>query len=210
MKRFAITLFSTCLASGLAVAQENHHFTFDFGAGFTTPVDRSGQFLDTGWNVQGGAGVNFAPWIGAKLQLDYNQMGINSTTLSNVGAPGGGVHIFSATVDPIIHLNPKGHIDFYVIGGGGIYHHNQDFTASGVGTYTGCSPFLGYCYPIGVPETYILASYTIVKPGINAGAGVAFGTKFHGKLFAEARWNRIFLTSGLHEDYLPVSFGFRY
>jgi Outer membrane protein beta-barrel domain len=209
MKGFAITIFASCLAAGVAVAQESPRVTFDFGAGFTTPVERSGQFLDTGWNVEGGVGANFTPWIGAKLQLGYNSMGINSTTLSGLGVPGGGVHIFSATVDPIIHLNPHGHVDFYVFGGGGVYHHNQDFTAPGIGTFTGCSPFYG-CYPVAVPTTYLLASYSITKPGIEAGAGIAFGTRRRGKFFAEARWDRIFLTSGIHEDYLPVSFGFRY
>jgi hypothetical protein len=197
------------LVGGVAAAQENHHFTFDLGGGFTTPVETSGQSLDTGWNVEAGFGANFAPWIGAKVQLGYNTMGINSTTLSTLGAPGGGVHVFSATFDPIIHLNPKGHVDFYVFGGGGVYHYNQDFTAPGVSTFTGCNFFVG-CYPVAVPTTYILSSYTIVKPGIEAGAGVAFGTRFHGKLFAEARWEQIFLTSGIHENYLPVSFGFRY
>lgn len=195
MKRFAIIIFVSCLAAGVAAAQETPRVTFDFGAGFTTPVERSGQFLDTGWNVEGGVGANLTPWIGAKLQLGYNSMGINSTTLGNIGVPGGGVHIFSATVDPIIHLNPHGHVDFYVFGGGGVYHHNQDFTA----------PSFGF-----VPTNFIISSYTIVKPGIEAGAGVAFGTRVRGKFFAEARWDRIFLTSGIHEDYLPVSFGFRY
>jgi hypothetical protein len=209
MRRFAVTIFASSLAAGVAVAQEAPRVTFDLGAGFTTPVERSSNFLDTGWNVEGGVGANFTPWIGAKLQLAYNSMGINSTTLSGLGVPGGGVHIFSATVDPIIHLNPHGHVDVYVFGGGGVYHHNQDFTAPGIGTFTGCSPFYG-CYPVGVPTTYLLSSYTIVKPGIEAGAGVAFGTRRRGKFFAEARWDRIFLTSGIHEDYLPVSFGFRY
>jgi hypothetical protein len=208
MKRFAITIFASCLVAGVAAAQEAPRVTFDFGAGFTTPVERSGQFLDTGWNVEGGVGANLNPWIGAKLQLGYNSMGINSTTLSSIGAPGGGVHIFSATVDPIIHLNPHGHVDFYVFGGGGVYHHNQDFTAPGVGTFTGCS-FFG-CYPIGVPTTYLLSSYSITKPGIEAGAGIAFGTRRRGKFFAEARWEQIFLTSGIHDNYLPVTFGFRY
>jgi opacity protein-like surface antigen len=208
MKRFAITIFVSCLAAGVAAAQEGPRVTFDFGAGFTTPVERSGQFLDTGWNVEGGVGANFNPWIGAKLQLGYNSMGINSTTLGNVGFGGGGVHIFSATVDPIIHLNPHGHVDFYVFGGGGIFHHNQDFT--GPATLTGYNSYFGYYYPIPVPAGYVVSSYSITKPGIEAGAGVAFGTRLHGKLFAEARWDQIFLTSGIHENYLPVTFGFRY
>lgn len=203
MRRFAVTIFAGCLAAGVAAAQETPRVTFDFGAGFTTPVDRSGQYLDTGWNVEGGVGANITPWFGAKLQLGYNSMGINSTTLGNLGVGGGGVHIFSATVDPIIHLNPHGHVDFYVFGGGGIYHHNEDFTGPALVN-------AGYFYPVPVPAGYVISSYSIAKPGIEGGAGVAFGTRLRGKFFAEARWDRIFLTSGIHEDYLPVTFGFRY
>jgi Outer membrane protein beta-barrel domain len=197
MRRFAVTVFASFLAAGVAAAQETPRVTFDFGAGFTTPVSRSSDFLNTGWNVQGGVGANFTPWVGAMLQLHYNSMGINSATLGSLGFGRGDVHIFSATVDPIIHLNPHGHIDFYLIGGGGIYHHNEDF--DGPAPFTGYPPYFGYH-----------SSYSIAKPGINAGAGVAFGTRLRGKFFAEARWDRIFLTSGTHEDYLPVSFGFRY
>ena len=55
------------------------------------------------------------------VQLDYNSMGINSTTLNNIGFPGGNVRIFSATLDPIVHLNPRGPFDVYLIGGGGLF-----------------------------------------------------------------------------------------
>jgi hypothetical protein len=38
--------------------------------------------------------------------------------------------------------------------------------------------------------------------------GVAFGHKWGGRFFAEARYDRIF-TGNYHTDYLPVTFGFR-
>jgi hypothetical protein len=136
-------------------------------------------------------------------------MGINSTTLNNFGAPGGDMHIFSATLDPIVHLNPHGHIDVYLIGGGGIYHRTQEFTAPTVSTVTAFDPFFGFFFPVAVPTTAILSSYTINKPGLNAGAGIAIGTKWHGKFFAEARYHRIFM-GNFHTDYIPVSFGFRW
>jgi hypothetical protein len=210
MKRLALTFSMALVAASVSAAQEVPRATFDFGAGFTTPVNGTDSYLDTGWNVQGGAGMNFSPYFGAKIQLDYNSMGINSGTLNNFGVPGGGVHIFSATVDPIIHVNPHGHFGIYLIGGGGFYHREQDFTAPSVSTYTGCNPFFGYCYPIAVPTTQVLASYSINKPGINGGAGIEVGTRHRGKIFAEARWDRIFITSNIHTDYLPVSFGFRW
>ena len=56
-------------------------------------------------------------------------MGVNPSTLANIGVPGGRMSVFSATLDPIVHLNPKGHVDFYVTGGGGLFHRYQEFTA---------------------------------------------------------------------------------
>ena len=52
--------------------------------------------------------------------------------------------------------------------------------------------------------------YSVNKPGWNAGMGVAFGTKWHGKLFAEARYVHVFLNNDERADYVPVTFGFRW
>ena len=75
-----------------------------------------------------GGGVNLSPYIGAKIDLAYDSFGVNSATLTGPGFKDGGIHTFSATLDPIVHLNPHGHVDFYVLGGGGIYHHYWDFS----------------------------------------------------------------------------------
>jgi hypothetical protein len=64
---------------------------------------------------------------------------------------------------------------------------------------------------VGVPSNQILASYSVNKPGIDAGMGIAFGSKWHGKFFAEARYNRIFMGRfGGDTEYVPVTFGFRW
>ncbi len=191
-------------------AQEVSRFSFNAGGGFTQPVGNSGRHLDTGWNIQGGAGYNFSSHVGAMLQLDYNRFGINSATLSNVGFPDGNLGIFSATIDPIVHLNPHGRADWYFIGGGGLYHRTQQFTQPGVATVTAFDPFFGGFFPVVVPTTDILAEYSVNKPGVNIGAGVALGTKWHGKFYAEARYHRIFMGNDRHTDYVPVSFGFRW
>jgi hypothetical protein len=52
-------------------------------------------------------------------------------------------------------------------------------------------PFFGF-YQFGIPTTEVLASYSVNKPGVNGGAGIAFGSKWGGKFFAEARYHRIF------------------
>jgi hypothetical protein len=206
MKIFiSISCFTVLLASTLS-AQETSHLAFDIGGGFTQSVGATGRNLDNGWNIGAGVGWNFSPWVAAMVQTNYNSLGINSTTLGNLGVPGGGVHVFSATLDPVIHLHPRGHWDAYIVGGGGLYHEYQDLTApTNGGGFFGGNPLLGY-----YPGEVILSSYSVNKPGANIGAGVSFGTKWHAKFYAEARWNHMFGSNGEHLDYVPVTFGVRW
>ena len=209
MKTILITSCFGVFLAGTLSAQETQRLAFDIGGGFTQAVGNTGRNLDNGWNIGGGVGYNFSPYIGAMVQTNYNAMGINSTTLNNLGFPGGDVHVFSATIDPIVHLHPKGHMDFYLVGGGGLYHVFQEFTAPSIATVTGFNPFFGF-FTAGVPSTEVLASSSVNKPGANIGAGVALGSKWRAKFYAEARWNHVFLSNNQHMDYVPVTFGVRW
>jgi hypothetical protein len=208
MKRLTIALGIGILAFATANAQELKKFTADIGGGFTMPAGSTGHYLDTGWNIGGGVGYNFSSHAGVKLNLGYDSMGINSTTLGNVGVPGGNVNIFHASIDPVLHLTPKSKADFYVTAGGGVYHRYQDFTAPTIVTTTAFIPFLGF-YPVAVGANQVLSSYVVTKPGFDVGAGVGLGSFGHGKFFAEAKWHRMFLNGG-QTDFIPVTFGFRW
>jgi hypothetical protein len=48
------------------------------------------------------------------------------------------------------------------------------------------------------------------KPGVDVGMGIAVGSKWRGKFYAEAKYNRIFLSGPFHMDYVPVTFGYRW
>jgi opacity protein-like surface antigen len=200
--------FALFLVSTLS-AQETQRLAFDIGGGFTQTVGNTGRNLDNGWNIGGGVGYNFSPYVGALVQTNFNSMGINSTTLNNLGFPGGDVHVFSATIDPIVHLHPRGHFDVYLVGGGGLYHVYQEFTAPTIATVTGFDPFFGF-FNAGVPTTTVVASNSVNKPGANIGAGIAFGTSWRAKFYAEARWNHVFMSNNQRVDYVPVTFGVRW
>jgi hypothetical protein len=189
---------------GTMNAQEVSHFSFELGGGFTQTVGNTGRYLNDGWNLQGGVGYNFSPYIGVMGELGYTQLGFNGATLGNLGYPGGGVNVLSATIDPIVHLTPRSHFDLYAIGGGGLYHWAENFSAP----TGGVTPFATGSFPLVVPNAG--DEYSVNKPGFNAGMGVALGTKWHGKVFAEARYVHIFLNNGERGDYIPVTFGFRW
>ncbi len=192
------------LSMSMLSAQEVSHFSFELGAGFTEPVGNTGRYLDDGWNLKGGAGFNFNNYLGVMGELGYNSLGFNGSTLGNLGYPGGQVNIFSATIDPIVHLTPRSHFDLYAIGGGGLYHWSENFSApTGVVT-----PFATGSFPVVIPNAG--NQYSVNKPGWNAGMGLAFGTKWHGKIFAEARYAHVFLNNNMRGDFVPVTFGFRW
>src|SRR5579862_7133923 len=109
MKHLTLAASFLCFCLCSLNAQEVSRFTFDLGGGFTQPVGNTGRLLDEGWNVQGGVGYNLSSYVGAMVQLDYNSFGMNGAALGTSGFPGGDVHVFSATFDPILHLTPKSH-----------------------------------------------------------------------------------------------------
>ena len=134
-------------------------------------------------------------------------MGVNTATLSNLGFGGGRLSVFSATIDPIVHLMPKGPVDVYVTGGGGYYRQNQDFTQPTLVTGTGFNPFFGF-YPVAYPANVVVSSYSVNSPASTSARVSPLGIKWGGKFFAEAKYNRIF-AGGYYTDYIPVTFGFR-
>lgn len=191
------------------MAQEGPRPTFDIGAGFTTPIGTAGHALDDAWNIGAGAGLNFSNYFGVKVDVGYTRFGINGATLDSVGFPGGDVNVLSATLDPVVHVGAYRHADFYLIGGAGLYRVEQEFTEPTVANAVGFSPFFGF-YNVPFLTNQVVASSSVNKLGYNGGAGVAFGTKWHGKIFAEARFNRIYMGGDRRIDYIPVTFGFRW
>jgi hypothetical protein len=186
-------------------AQETSHFAFQAGVGFTEPVGRTGMYTDIGYNTSAGFGYNFNSYLGALINLNVDSVGVNSVTLNNIGLPGGNVNVFSATLDPIVHLMPHGRVDVYVTGGGGEYRREQIFVAPLFPTINGGAPYFGIA-----PSSQISSSSSVNKPGFDAGMGIAVGSKWRGKFYAEAKYNRIFLSGPFHMDYVPVTFGYRW
>ena len=202
MGKFALSLSILVCGCGILAAQETSGFSASVGAGFTTPVGNFGSNLDTGWNVRASAGWNFTNQVGANLNFGFDHMGFNSSVVTSQGVGGGYNDVFSATLDPIIHLTPHGPVGLYITGGGGFFHDYQAFTNPGVAVVP------GFFFPYVTPANIVVSSYSTNKPGIDAGAGIEFGHRWGGKFFAEARWDRIFLNN-YHMDFVPVTFGFR-
>lgn len=203
MKKIRFISVIGVLAAGALQAQEVAPFSAHLGAGFVEPLGTFGRYNDLGWTVGGGAGINFGEWVSVMLDANFNNMGVNRTTLDFLGAPGGTDQIWSFTLDPQVHVIRTSHFDVYLTGGGGIYRLQQQLTAPGSGFIA--TPFGG----LPTFGNMVVSSYSVNRPGFNAGAGINLGTAWRAKFYLEARYNRAF-TNNAPTDYLPVTFGIRF
>ena len=128
MKSVIFSTIAVMISIACASAQEeSSHLAERVGAGFTQGVGRTGTCTDLGWNLSTGVGYNFNSYVGALIDVNVNDLGINSATLNGLGAANGSLTIFSANLDPIVHLTPHGHFDIYVTDGGGEFRLAQSF-----------------------------------------------------------------------------------
>jgi hypothetical protein len=212
MRKKSFTLFAGLVIFALAVpAWAQSRFSFSAGGGPTVPAKGTGQRFDTGYNFSAGVGFHPVRAFGVMGEFGFFKNGINSTTLANVGVPGGGSRIYAFTLNPMIHLIPRGRFDVYLIGGGGYYRRTVEFTEPSSAIATGFDPYFGIFFPVEVATTNVLGSVTQNKMGINGGAGVAvrLGEDGRATLFAESRYHHIY-TTPVRTAILPVTFGFRW
>lgn len=215
INRSVFSLTACCAAgvlfAGAAAAQNTSRLALKAGGGFTEPVRETDGRLKTGFNVGAGAGYNFTPYVGVMAEFDFNRLGLSDRSLALAGVPDGNGRIYSVTLNPIVHFNPRGRFDVYATGGGGFYRRTIEFTRPSVGTASAFDPFYGVFYPVAVPLTDVLASFTQNKGGLDIGGGVSFRVRgdSNAKIFAETRYHYIF-TSPVRTTILPVTFGLRW
>lgn len=188
-------------------------FSFNVGGGIDEMVSNSHKNLAGGWNAQAGVGYNFTPHLGLMFETEYDRLRITDGALTTLGTPqgfpGGKVREEAVTLNPVWHFHPKGSWDVYVMGGGGAYQRLQQLSKPIIATATGTNPFFGFNTP-GYPASEINLGYTVNKPGVDVAAGISVKVKWNFKLYAEARYNHVFMGSLGHMDYAPISVGVRW
>lgn len=188
------------LLSSIPAFAQWHHFgearaTGFFGVGATAPLNPEARQLDTGWGFTGGIGVT-KPYVGLMLDFTFADFGLNRTALRQAGATDGGQKFWAITVDPVLHVNQRGPVDFYLTGGGGLY-----------GRVTTLRAPSGFTGPFSSADE-VVGSFTTYKPGVDGGAGFAFNLGYTNrvKIFVEARYHHMF-TAGTGASFVPVTVG---
>ncbi|HEX5410314.1 MAG TPA: outer membrane beta-barrel protein [Terriglobia bacterium] len=208
----ALTLLLLCTAVPVWGQQTFpfHRWNFDIGAGATPTVGTTKDELSTGWNVQGGAGVNFNPYLGVTAQVLYTGLGVNNSVIRRFNVPGADAHIWGFTLNPEVRINPDGRVGLYFIGGGGYYRRVVNFTEPTLQTTLVFDPFFGIITPVTYQAKAIIGTITRVGWGGNVGEGITFRVGRGGaKLFVEARFHYI-STQSEATKIVPITVGVRW
>lgn len=162
-------------------------YTFLVGGGFTLPTGATHSALDTSWKIQGGVGRNFNKTFGVIAQFDYDNFGINTSTLNNLlaiynGPPifatgqdgnplpqiGGNSHDWSFTLNPIFNYYTSDTKGAYVVVGAGFYHKTANITTPVIEEE---DTFFG---PVAFQANQTIDKYTSNAFGINGGLGFTY------------------------------------
>jgi hypothetical protein len=210
--RIALLLTVLFCAAVWAMPQNSlfQKMTFEVGGGVTPTLGQTSIDLTTGWNAMGGIGYRFDRPLELRLEFMYDGLGVSQTALRRVDEPAGNAHIWSLTLDPVLHLGSVGPFRPYVIFGGGYYQRTVQFTQPTTAVVDIFDPWWGYFGPTLVPANQVLGTVTKGAGGANAGLGLSVKLgQGNTRLFVEARYHYIW-TERRATEILPVTFGLRW
>jgi len=180
----------------------SNRYTFEVGAGFTMPTGGTHDYLKPSYKFQVGAGRNFNKSAAVLAQFDWDNFGIQTSTLNtllpiyqslcgsgctgaSISQIGGTNHAWSFSINPMYTFTQSEKTGAYVVAGVGFYHKVTNITTPVTGTY--CDYYYG-CYSY--PANSTIDKYTSNAPGFNGGLGFTYRpSRFAGeKFFVEARY----------------------
>lgn len=183
------------------------HLAIEAGAGFNAPVLDTERAQSWGWNATGGVGYKVASDLSIMAEYQFVRSGIPDAVLAAVNEPGGNIHTWSLTLDPVLYYKTTGSWGGYVTGGGGYYRRTTSFTQPVTSVVEYCDFFS--CYPYQFTSNVVVAQFSTNQGGANIGTGLTFGRWDGGKFYAEARYTWLD-TPGHSTEMIPVTFGFRW
>jgi len=183
------------------------HIAIEAGGGAVAPIGNSQRDLTWGWNFTGGVGYKFTPRFALMAEYQFDRNKIPGAVLAAVGEPGGFIHTWSLTMDPVFYYKTGGRVGGYITGGGGFYRKVTSFTepAEAEGEY--CDYFS--CYPYYYTTNVVVSHYSSNQGGLNLGTGLTFGGWNSAKFYAEARYTWLD-TPTRGTQFIPVTLGIRW
>jgi len=207
---FFIALAASLFLTSLSASAQMNHVAFNVGGGLSVPAGSASDHLTPGWDFNAGGGYKFTRKLSLGLDFSVDRWKLNAAALGAFDVPAGHTTVWSLTVNPTYHFNPRGPVDFYTTGGYGLYHRNLVFTQPVRANTVVCDPFFGFCFNQIETINQVLAEFGTYKGGFNVGGGFAFrlgSSPFN--FYTEARYHQMF-ASGKDLSFVPITVGLRW
>jgi len=168
-----------------------------FGGGVAFPLGDIGDALETGWTLSGGATFWPKPEssIGYRVDFGVDWFDIDESVLRQIdtdpgvgfdAADDGDAWVWRLTGDVVWKPAHGNKMDFYVLGGAGVYYVQANLGEVGYVPGYWCDWWYGWCYPTLVPGEYTIQDQSSWEWGLNAGLGVSFNLQSGGEFYIEA------------------------
>lgn len=205
----AVACSPALFAQSSVFAPEFHHFTVNFGGGYTTVHGNLEDDLNNGWNFQAGADFHASRYFSLGGTFMFNGLGVSRKALDALNMPNGTARVYTVTADPKISL-PIGRGSFYLLAGGGWMRRTVEFTEPVVAQTIIFDPWWGYFGPALVPANQVIGSVSDDAGVWDVGGGFNFPLPHtRAKLYIEARYFDG-LTSDTHTQLVPITIGLRF
>lgn len=189
------------------------HWVLEGGAGVTVPGGDTQNYANTGYNILLGGGYKFNDRLSLLGEWTFNRLAVPHTLAAvTAGTPDGNEHIWTIDINPKFNVVRMGRTDGYVIGGGGFSRALTNFTV----------PVVFYCYDYYFGGYPCSGDVTVARASTNQGnIDLGLGAEWRlspyerGKVFLEARWERLFspgggLPPGQNANLIPITVGYRW
>ncbi len=196
-------------------ADGSSKIAFVAGAGLNLPVGNTGKYYTPSYTITAGAGINFNKMFGVLGEFHFDRMALTTgslnyqyanyvtyagATANQLAGLDGNAHVIALTVNPIVNFagaERGSKLGAYVTGGVGYYHKVTNFTLP--------VQINSYYYSYITPQTF--DSYSANAFGFNGGFGLTYklGEFSSERLFVEARYNWLKISSNNNADFFPFN-----
>jgi len=189
------------------------NWVFNVGGGANLPSGTTEQFVRGGGGVaDAGVARNYSPYLGLRLDFQYDNLPLKDSALLQAQAPGATSHVYSVMFDPIINLPVSNDWAGYIVFGPSFYHRSGKLDSSTVLPGSACGPFFqwwGRCFNASLPVNGNFLHASQNEFGENFGLGVTHKINPKVEIYAEFRYMH-----GTHfkvtTDVRPITLGVRW
>lgn len=188
-------------------------WTFNAGGGANLPAGTTNTYVRGGGGVLGaGVARNYSKYFGFRLDAQFNNLPLRTSTLEVAEAPGANSHVFAVMLDPIFNIPVTKKWGGYAVIGPSYFHRSGKLDSSTAIPGSACNGFFTWwdrCYAGSLPIDGNFLHSSLNQFGVNFGGGITRKIGPHMDFYAEFRYLHA-KHDNISTDTRPITVGIRW